>query len=219
MIFLPSGPLCCWPLNCQWIIKFRLVWSESRCQGWWIHRRTSSNNATREPAHRSTAIHPTLVCSLFASRCDREQIICLLLQLCVYSFFYSHIMKLCLSFTDIHCHIPLSLTLRWCSPVKHHHTTNCRDASIQTGVTRAEGAKPLFVSARASVFTSAASVTADRGATTADLNLTWLLYWLSTFLLYNYFFVGQGRKENRGVGVWGGCIDLWRGSETGVSLD
>lgn len=41
-----------------------------------------------------------------------------------------------------------------------------------------------------------------RWATTADLNLTWLVYRLSTFLLYNYFFVGEGRKENGGAIYW-----------------
>lgn len=38
-------------------------------------------------------------------------------------------------------------------------------------------------------------------ATVADLNLSWLLYWLSTFLLYNYFFfffLPCSREQNGG---------------------
>lgn len=46
-------------------------------------------------------------------------------------------------------------------------------------------------------------------APTTDLSLTWLLYWLSAFLVYNYFFEAEEREGRRRwqISIYGDAVE------------
>lgn len=77
-------------------------------------------------------------------------------------------------------------------------STNCEHKQPNRNVRGAEGdSLPLFPRGRPCSHQQRQWQLTEEPplAPTADLNLTWLVYWLSTFLLYNYFFVAEERKR------------------------